>query len=46
MHNEKGQLFLDELDPNYGRMDEEIMEDCSIFCSIVADELTEGQKNR
>lgn len=26
-------VFLDELDPNAGRMSEEIMEDCGIFCS-------------
>ena len=26
--------FLDELDPNAGRMSEEIMDDCSIFCEL------------
>lgn len=29
-----GPIFLDELDPNAGRMSDEIMEDCSLFCSI------------
>ena len=28
------ECFLDELDPNRGRMSEEIMEDCSIFCML------------
>ena len=27
-------LYLDELDPNDGRMNDEIMEDCSIFCQM------------
>lgn len=34
LHNENGPIFLDELDPNAGRMNEEIMEDCSIFCQL------------
>lgn len=34
LHDENGPIFLDELDPNAGRMNEEIMEDCSIFCSL------------
>lgn len=29
-------VFLDELDPNRGRMDLEIMEDCTIACQILA----------
>lgn len=28
------ECFLDELDPSRGRMSEEIMEDCSIFCML------------
>lgn len=28
------ECFLDELDPNRGNVDEEIMEDCGIFCEI------------
>ena len=27
-------LYLDELDPQAGRMEDEIMEDCSIFCQL------------
>ena len=34
LHDENGPIFLDELDPDAGRMSEEIMEDCSIFCQI------------
>ena len=34
LHNENGMIFLDELDPKAGRMDKEIMEDCSIFCQM------------
>lgn len=34
LHNADGMVFLDELDPNAGRMNEEIMEDCSIFCQL------------
>lgn len=34
LHDENGPIFLDELDPNAGRMSEEIMEDCSIFCQL------------
>lgn len=32
------ECFLDELDPNRGRMSEEIMEDCSIFCMLNLEE--------
>ncbi len=28
------ECYLDELDPNRGRMADEIMEDCNIFCQI------------
>lgn len=34
LHNADGMIFLDELDPNAGRMSDEIMEDCSIFCQL------------
>lgn len=34
LHNQDGMIFLDELDPNAGRMEEEIVEDCSIFCQV------------
>jgi hypothetical protein len=34
LYNANGMLFLDELDPNAGRMNEEVMEDCSIFCQL------------
>lgn len=34
LHNADGMIFLDELDPNAGRMNDEIMEDCSIFCQL------------
>ncbi len=34
LHDENGPIFLDELDPNAGRMSEEIMQDCSIFCQL------------
>ena len=37
LHDENGSIFLDELDPNAGRMSEEIMEDCSIFCQLALD---------
>ena len=30
-------LFLDELDPAAGRMQDEIMEDCGIFCMLAMD---------
>lgn len=29
-------VFLDELDPNRGRMDLEVMEDCTIACQLAA----------
>lgn len=34
INGKNGPIFLDELDPNAGRMSDEIMEDCSLFCSI------------
>lgn len=34
LHDKNGMIFLDELDPKAGRMSEEIMEDCSIFCQL------------
>lgn len=27
-------VYLDELDPSRGRMEKEVMEDCSILCQI------------
>jgi len=33
------QCYLDELDPDRGRMPDEIMQDCSIFCQITTAEL-------
>lgn len=38
LHDENGQIFLDELDPNAGRMSDEILEDCSIFCQMAIGE--------
>ena len=37
LHDENGSIFLDELDPNAGRMSDEILEDCSIFCLFSLD---------
>jgi hypothetical protein len=37
LHDAKGPIYLDELDPDAGRMSEEIMEDCSIFCQMAID---------
>lgn len=34
-------IYLDELDPNKGRMSKEIMDDCDIFCSIAFHSLKE-----
>ena len=33
-----GPIYLDELDPKRGRMENEIMEDCSIFCKLAINE--------
>lgn len=38
LHDKNGMIFLDELDPNAGRMSEEIMEDCSIFCQMALEQ--------
>jgi 3'-phosphoadenosine 5'-phosphosulfate sulfotransferase (PAPS reductase)/FAD synthetase len=32
-------VYLDELDPKRGRLDDEVMEDCSIMCQIVSMEV-------
>lgn len=32
-------VFLDELDPNRGRMSDEILEDCGISCELTIKEL-------
>jgi len=34
LHNADRMIFLDELDPSAGRMTDEIMDDCSIFCQL------------
>jgi hypothetical protein len=34
LHNNKGSIFLDELPPDAGRMSDEIMEECGIFCMM------------
>ena len=36
-------VYLDELDPSRGRMSEEVMQDCSIFCQLAIDEA--GEQN-
>lgn len=28
-------IYLDELDPNAGRIEDEVMEECSIMCQLV-----------
>ena len=38
MKDDNGAVFLDELDPNAGRMPDEIMDDCSIFCQIAIEQ--------
>lgn len=38
LHDENGPIFLDDLDPNSGRMSEKIMDDCSIFCQIAIEQ--------
>lgn len=35
LHNDKGMIFLDELNPKAGRMTSEIMQECSLFCLAV-----------
>ena len=34
LHDADGPIWLDEMDPQAGRMTDEIMEDCSIFCQL------------
>lgn len=34
LHDKNGMKFLDELDPKAGRMEKEIMQDCSIACEL------------
>lgn len=34
LHDKNGQIWLDELDPNRGKMTDEIMNECDIFCMI------------
>lgn len=35
--DDNGAIYLDELDQNAGRMSEEIIDDCSIFCQMALD---------
>lgn len=37
LHDMNGAIFLDELPPDAGRMSDEIMDDCSIFCQLAYD---------
>lgn len=39
LHDKNGMIFLDELDPNAGRMSEEIMGECSIACQMALEEV-------
>lgn len=34
LHDLKGPIYLDELDPNRGKMTNEIMDECDIFCMM------------
>lgn len=34
LKDKNGPIYLDELDPNRGRMEKEIIEDCSVFCQL------------
>lgn len=34
LHDANGPIFLDELDPERGKMAEEIMNECDIFCMM------------
>lgn len=36
-------VYLDELDPNRGRIEEEIMQDCGIMCYLALDERSYGE---
>ncbi len=38
LHDKNGMIFLDELEPNAGRMSAEILEDCSIACEMALGE--------
>lgn len=38
-------VFLDELDPNRGRMSDEIMQDCGIMCYLAFNELERNGEN-
>lgn len=38
LHDSNGAIWLDELDPNRGRMQDEIMDDCGIFCELTLNE--------
>ena len=34
LHDEKGKIFLDELEPNRGMLDEPIVPECGLFCDL------------
>lgn len=36
-------IYLDELEPDRGRMSDEIMQECSIFCQLALDEAGEKE---
>lgn len=36
-------IYLDELEPDRGRMSDEIMQECSIFCQLALDEAGEQE---
>ena len=38
-------VFLDELDPNRGRMSDEIMQDCGIMCYLAFNESERNDEN-
>lgn len=40
--DKNGAIYLDELDPNAGRMSDETMPDCSIFCQMALEEMNNG----
>lgn len=41
IHTPDGMLFLDELDPKLGRMSDEIMEECSVYCQVAIEDKDE-----
>ena len=43
LKDDKGRIFLDELDPNRGNVVEEIVPDCSLFCSLEFESIKDKQ---